>query len=342
MIVLTSVIPSLVQMAAVSIFLEAFDNADDYPVLNKLICQYRKVEEQTRRRCGLSSVLTSYPGCTVYTRGHSTATVNVTLDFGWDSSVSESGSNSTEGEASGNSTDRMVRRRMQQTQTAHDIMVEDYLEYSAREEREGESEDEPFQPRRLALDENEMDNINVDWEAFIQSVYAEEDAFKNGHRQLETDYTDVSWNNYFPMLGCKTEYYYRYSGTMTVPPCYGRLRLGADNRANTNNWRVMKDPIPVSKRQIDELHRLIRSRIAPVDDPLKACRADTAAATPDPENPSRVSVARPLQSNRKTHWTVFCECDDWDSKWTQDQNWCKLDKSTRFFDHPYNYDTDGF
>jgi Eukaryotic-type carbonic anhydrase len=338
-------------MAALSIFLEAFENADDYPVLNKLICQYRKVEEQTRRRCGLPSVLTSYPGCRVYTRGHSDATVNITLDFGWSSSVSEGDSNSTDSEtedsgnsteSNTNSTERMVRRRINEAKSAHDIIVEDYLEYSAREERAGGSDEEPFQPRRLVLDENEMDNINVDWEAFIQSVYAEEDAYKNGHRQLETDYTDVSWHNYFPMIGCKTEYYYRYSGTMTVPPCYGRLRLGENNRQNTNNWRIMKDPIKVSTRQIDELHRLIRSRIAPVDDPLKACRADTAAATPDPENPSRISVARPLQSNDSTHWTVFCECENWESKWTQDQNWCELDKSTRFFDHPYNFDTDGF
>jgi Eukaryotic-type carbonic anhydrase len=339
----------MIQMAALTIFLEAFDDADDYPVLNKLICQYRKVEEQTRRRCGLSSVSTTYPGCRVYTRGQSTEIYNITLDFGSVSNVAEGDGNSTEAEDSSNSTEadtnsteRMVRRRTKQTESAHDVIVEDYLEYSARQEREGDGGEESFRPRRLVLDENEMDNIDVDWDAFIQSVYAEEEALKSGHRQLETDYADVGWHNYFPMIGCKTEYYYRYSGTLTVPPCYGRIRLGENNRANTNNWRIMKDPIRVSTRQIDELHRLIRSRIAPVDDPLKACRADTAAATPDPENPDRISVARPLQSNDSTHWMVFCECENWESKWTQDQNWCKLDKSTRFFDHPYNFDTSGF
>lgn len=37
------------------------------------------------------------------------------------------------------------------------------------------------------------------------------------------------------------------------------------------------DPITISTRQLDEMHRLMRERIAPADDPISACRADTAA-----------------------------------------------------------------
>ena len=56
------------QMGSVSIFLEVYDDAEDYDVLNKLICQWRRVEEETRSECGMSSVSHQYSGCTNYNR----------------------------------------------------------------------------------------------------------------------------------------------------------------------------------------------------------------------------------------------------------------------------------
>jgi hypothetical protein len=217
--------------------------------------------------------------------------------------------------------------------SAHDFIVEDYLA--------AENEDPNRQPRRLVQEENEMDHTNIDWDAFVQSVYEQDERDRN-HRELSLDYSNVDWNNYFAMIGCRTEYYYRYSGTQTVPPCYGRFRGGSNNKVNTNNWRVMKDPIRVSERQINELHRLIRTRIAPSDDPVAACKPDTAAATPDPDTPNRISVARPLQENDEAHWMVYCECENWGSKWIEDRIYCQLDRDERFFDHPYHFKTNGF
>lgn len=167
------------------------------------------------------------------------------------------------------------------------------------------------------------------------------------------------WNSYFPLIDCRTEYYYRVSGklllsclsfccwriylthhtgTQTIPPCYGKFVPG-DNRKQTNHWRIMKDPVRISKRQLRELHRLIRTRIAPPSDPIRACQPDTAAK--DLGN-KRVSVARPLQSTHTAHFEVFCECDDWQSKWAEDQQWCTQPKMQRLYQNPYNFASNGF
>ena len=104
----------------------------------------------------------------------------------------------------------------------------------------------------------------------------------------------------------------------------------------------MKDPIRVSERQIDEMHRLIKERIAPPDAPVRACKPDTAAA-PYEGNANRVNVSRPLMMTDKAHFMTFCECTRWGSKWVEDQIWCKNQNETsRFYDQPYNFATDGF
>lgn len=103
----------------------------------------------------------------------------------------------------------------------------------------------------------------------------------------------------------------------------------------------MKDPIRVSHRQINEMHRLIKNRIAPPNDPIRPCQPDTAAK-PDTNDPTKISVARPLQSTHKAHFKVFCECQDWGSKWDEDKQWCRNDQMARYYDQPYNFETDGF
>lgn len=102
----------------------------------------------------------------------------------------------------------------------------------------------------------------------------------------------------------------------------------------------MKDPIRVSHRQIEELHRLLRERIAPKDDPVAACQADTAGKVHPVTG--RVDTARPLQNNHKAHYTVFCECENWKSKFKEDQEWCRMNINNRLFHQPYNFPTNGF
>jgi hypothetical protein len=106
----------------------------------------------------------------------------------------------------------------------------------------------------------------------------------------------------------------------------------------------MKDPIRVSHRQINEMHRLIKERIAPKDSPIRSCKPDTGAAE-DPEDPNKVITARPLQSFSTPHFAVFCDCESWGSKFWEDKKWCRVhqdDQQTRYFEHPYNFETSGF
>lgn len=303
-------------MATVTFFLVAYDDTPDYDFLNRLICQWRKVEEETRRQCNLPSVYEEYPGCYYYQRfGNSTSTYN--LD--------------------GVGVLRNVRADHSDLRkpaiSAHDIILHNDM---------NQQNHYNFSPKIILLDETNTEPdtvVDFDWDAFIQSQYEQEEA-RQGHRHL-MDYAHVGpWFNYFPMVGVKTEYYFRYSGTQTIPPCYGRFQPRS-NRGNTNNWRVMKDPIRVSKRQIDELHRLLRERIAPPGDPLRPCQRDTAAKKTG--HGKKISVARPLQSTRVAHFMVFCECENWGSKWEEDKSWCRQkNKTKRLYQHPYNFPTDGF
>jgi Eukaryotic-type carbonic anhydrase len=304
-------------MGTVSIFLEAYDDSPDYDVLNKLICAWRDDEEKTREECGIDSVLAEYPGCISYTRGHD-----------------DGGGVTTQGTTrklktndAGNSQHSTRRRAV----SANDLIISNHLNMAA---------DDSYEPAAIHLDSTRhtVDESIIDWDAFIAEQYEKDQ--ENIHGRELMNYEHVDWFNYFGMLGVRTEYYYRYSGTQTIPPCHGKFIVG-NNRENTNHWRVMKDPLRISKRQLKEMHRLLRERIAPLGDPISSCKPDTAAKVN--QETEEVNVARPLQSTSKLHYITFCECDDWPSKWIEDQNWCSLEnKRERFYDRPYNFVTDSF
>lgn len=143
--------------------------------------------------------------------------------------------------------------------------------------------------------------------------------------------TYLPWLRYCPSFS---------QGTATIPPCYGKDTRGTKRGAN--HWRVMKDPIRIQKKQLLELERLIRERIAPIDDPIMPCQPDTAAKV---SQDGRVDVARPLQYyDEEAHDVTFCECKDWESKWPEDQAWCQATKDVeeRLYVTPYNFESDGF
>ena len=250
------------QMAAVAIFLEEFDEAPDNDVLNRIICQWRQAEEETREACGLPSVQTHFPGCYFYTRTAGARRMRT------DQSVAQTSS----------------------FRSVADLILENQLN--------------PGSPKTIVMEhENEDDGSDnkFEWDEFIKSQSkTNTHQVHDGRHLMDYDHV-IPWFNYFPMLDVRTEYYFRYSGTQTVPPCYGKWFSGNDRR-QTNHWRIMKDPIRVSTRQVEEMHRLLRERIAPVDDPLRPCQPDTAAKRFP--NSTRVSVARPLQSTRGVHFKV--------------------------------------
>jgi Eukaryotic-type carbonic anhydrase len=145
----------------------------------------------------------------------------------------------------------------------------------------------------------------------------------------EEDYEDVHYSPYEWLLKVGTEYYYRYEGTLTVPPCY-----------EVNHWRFFKDPIRVHPRQIAELNRLLAWRRNPPNS-VNECELDTAGVLSTPDT---VSMYREIQYTHKNHRMTFCECQDWPSTFSGDQRWCKKwQKDTSFarLDVPYNFDTNG-
>jgi Eukaryotic-type carbonic anhydrase len=295
-------------MGTVTIFLEAYDNTPDYDVLNKLICTWRAHEEMIRAECGIDSVLSEYPGCITYSRQDNGGGVTTQ---GVSRSMIQHAAD-----------DGIPRRAM----SAHDVILNNHLNMEL---------DQTYEPASIVLDtdRHEVDDTNIDWNAFIAEQYMKEEENHHGRELLNYDHVD--WFNYFGMLGVRTEYYYRYSGTQTIPPCHGKYVPGG-NRENTNHWRVMKDPLRISKRQLKEMHRLLRERIAPIDAPVNACKSDTAAKVNS--DTGEVNVARPLQSKNDIHFVTFCECDDWQSKWLEDQEWCSIaEKKVRFYDRPYNF-----
>jgi hypothetical protein len=108
----------------------------------------------------------------------------------------------------------------------------------------------------------------------------------------------------------------------------------------------MKDPIRIHPRQLEELKRLVGERIAPPDDPVRSCEADTAAQVDRDDVTDEVvdvNTARPLMDWTFLHFATFCECKDWESKWPEDRAWCRTqDINERFYSTPYNYEHEGF
>ena len=184
-----------------------------------------------------------------------------------------------------------------------------------------------MQREMIVREENFVEKGLKDEDAYFQEMHGE---FQR--RELQTsvkeNYEDVHWWPYEWLLKVGTEYYFRYEGSMTVPPCY-----------SVNHWRVMKDPIRVAKHQITELERLTAWRIN------GQCQADTAGKKRK-DNPDAVDVNRPVQELEKGHRMVFCECQDWPSKFPAERAWCQKwqqrDPELRLFQNPYNWNQGGF
>ena len=146
----------------------------------------------------------------------------------------------------------------------------------------------------------------------------------------EVDYTDVAYGTYDWLIEAGTEYYFRYEGSMVVPPCWEVV-----------HWRVLKDPIKVHPRQIAELNRLLAWRVSTSGS--NRCQVDTAGRISG--NGDTVDMSRESQYYHLLHREVFCECKDWPSKFEADKEWCKnwqqSNGAVRFYNTPYSFDTGG-
>ena len=331
------------EMGTVSVFLKAYEDAAPYRYLDKVICQWRRKEYEVRKECGLPLVESTYPGCFPF----KTSRRNLRRRDAKKNGPADKGVHSE------------FKRHPKGFRTIHDVLLHNDYHRGTPNHTDVKihMEDGNWEPA----------DDTIDWDSFVaeesQKMNDEEELYhkmmvlENGNgnnitspadkalhdrfRRKLINYDEIAWFNYWPMLGVRTEYYFRYSGTQTIPPCYGDF--DSSSRKGTNHWRVMKDPIRIHPRQLAELHRLIAERIAPKDDPFKSCKPDTAAKvrrdSGNPEKYVEVNTARPLQSWDRVHYKTFCECKDWDSKWPEDRKWCKIDNmNERFFVKKYNYD----
>jgi len=329
------------EMGTVSVFLQAYDNAAPYRYLDKVICQWRRKEYDVRKECNLPLVAPAYPGCFPINKSRR----NLRRHGGKNSDATDK-----------YSVDSKFKPHPKGFRTVHDVLL--YNDYHKNNPNHTDV--------RIHMEDSNWDSADdtIDWDDFVanqsknmneeEQLYQQMMAMENGdnnnsynitpheeYRRKLLNYDEIPWFNYWPMLGVRTEYYFRYSGTQTIPPCYGDF--DGSSRKGTNHWRVMKDPIRIHPRQLLELRRLIAERIAPSGDPVMACAPDTAAkVTRDPDDPDKyleVNTARPLQSWDRVHYKTFCECKDWDSKWPEDRKWCKIeDMNERFYDKKYNFD----
>jgi hypothetical protein len=149
-------------------------------MLNKIICQWRKAEEETREQCGLPSIESRYPGCFQYSRTGTSGGRNLRTQ------TNNNNNNN------GNTHTKIV--------TAHDILLHNHKHSYGNAS---------YTPIKLIEDEFVEPEIN--WEEFVADVYRQEQESLHGRRLMDYDHVGP-WHNYFGMLGVKTEYYYRYSG----------------------------------------------------------------------------------------------------------------------------------
>ena len=198
-------------------------------------------------------------------------------------------------------------------------------------------------PKRLLLNHQESDIIQ-DHDASIREEYVEQDEqasfdsliipFRKSEAMNERErqerhllnFDQITYNSYEWMLAVRTEYYFRYEGTFTIPPC-----------TEVVHWRVMKDPIRVHPDQIKELERLLAWRVAPKGSKFKECEADSAGIMRPGQNGNAVDLNRPIQSNNQLHRMVFCECQDWRSRFFEDRRWCRRGTNSRLYDSPYDF-----
>lgn len=201
------------ELATVSVFMQAYEDAAPYRYLDKLICQWRRKEYETRLECGEEPIQTSYPGCFPLNRNLRRKTSETLA-------------------------------KMSKFQTAQDVILyndqhRDQVNHSVvkifmEEGNWAPAEEKDWdawileQSQRMQEEEEIYHRIRV----MDQTGGNLTDALHEKFRKL-LEYDEIEWFNYWPMLGVRTEYYFRYSGSQTIPPCYGNFQEGT--RAGTNH-----------------------------------------------------------------------------------------------------------
>jgi hypothetical protein len=205
------------EMATVSVFMEAYDDAPPYPYLDKVICQWRRKEFNIRQQCGLDPVPSSYPGCFPLFR---------------DRNLNEQNNDKT-----GNLRERNFGNPRKDEDEDDDVPVLDAE--GARDEYQQRLSYNPKKPFKTVADifyfnfatgrnsTLELEDVNFepavekDWDAWIQEQSQKMDQHEELYNKLKNnDYggkhsddlhrrlimgDEMEWFNYWPLIGVRTE-----------------------------------------------------------------------------------------------------------------------------------------
>lgn len=203
--------------------MNAYEDAAPYRYLDKLICQWRRKEYEVRTECGLDPIETSYPGCFPYKR-------NLRRNM-----AEEKKSNKKATSAFQTAQDVILHNDQHRDHANHsDVKIsmeegnwapaeeKDWGAWIAEQSKKMDEEEELY--HRMRTMEHGGNHSDVLHEQFRKLL----------------EYDEIEWFNYWPMLGVRTEYYFRYSGSQTIPPCYGNFQQNTragTNHVSINEWR---------------------------------------------------------------------------------------------------------
>ena len=198
------------EMATVSVFMEAYDNAPPYPYLDKVICQWRRKEYEVRQECGLDPVPSTYPGCFPLFRDRNLKkdkNGNLRESNGDDNEDANSGAGIRSNKPFGANPDDVPKELRHPFKTVADIF---YFNYMTGRNSTLELEDVNYDPAE-----------EKDWESWIleqsQRMKRNEELY---HKLRDNDYggkhtddlhrqlimgDELPWFNYWPLIGVRTE-----------------------------------------------------------------------------------------------------------------------------------------
>jgi hypothetical protein len=219
-------------MGTVSVFLQAYDDAPPYRYLDKVICQWRRKEYDVRKKCGLDPVPSTYPGCFPLKRKKRKKR---NLRNHEDMATADDANNdaaSTPSNVTKLMNDNKPKRHPKGFRTVHDVLL-----YNDQHRNNPNHSDV-----KIHMEEGNFGPADetMDWYSFVaeqskkmrdeENLYqkmitmemendADEELVHERYLRELISYDELKWFNYWPMLGARTEYYFRYSGSQTIPPC---------------------------------------------------------------------------------------------------------------------------
>jgi hypothetical protein len=227
---------NLNDMGTVAVLMKAYDDAPPYRFLDKVICQWRRKEQEVRQECGIDPIDFGYPGCfPVHKKGkqlrnlkqRATSTTSRDETKRFQTMFDVIHHNDLHGDDP-NHVEVKIRMEEGDFAPADEKDWDTWIEEQSNQMRQ---EEEQYS-KMLRMEQRLYYGGNHSSTNHTEEAMTLEDQKR---RKLSINYDDLPYFNYWPMLGVRTEYYFRYQGSQTIPPCYGKDIRGT--KRGVNHWR---------------------------------------------------------------------------------------------------------